>query len=183
MGHLGQSTEITTIQDKEIVLTSSDGHTFKMKVTDLAEAVRQVMPVATSEKSGLMSANDRKQSERFSFFSDTLERKVIKLCSNTKNSFSGILKLFYYRNESTSISEFNVYVNSYKTTNMSSFIQVKQTAGSLSCPVFRDNNYFYLVIDGTYKNIFINVERVLYGSLDPSYEDVDISTLTPVTLS
>lgn len=56
MGHLGQGTPITTVQDKEIVLTASDGQTFKMKVTDLAEAVRQVMPVATVGGNGLQSS-------------------------------------------------------------------------------------------------------------------------------
>lgn len=57
MGHLGQSTPISTVQDKEIVLTGSDGHTFKMKIADLAEAVRQVMPIATQEQNGLMNKN------------------------------------------------------------------------------------------------------------------------------
>lgn len=52
--NLGNSTRITTVQDKEIVLTGSDGHTFKMKIADLAEAVRQVMPVATNIANGLM---------------------------------------------------------------------------------------------------------------------------------
>lgn len=56
MGHLGQSTPITTVQDKEIVLTASDGHTFKMKIADLAEAVRQVMPVATNNTNGLINS-------------------------------------------------------------------------------------------------------------------------------
>lgn len=55
MGHLGEGTQITTVQDKEIVLTASNGQHFKMKITDLAEAVRQVMQVVTSENNGLMS--------------------------------------------------------------------------------------------------------------------------------
>lgn len=55
--HLGESTPITTVQDKEIVLTSVDGQNFRMKIADLAEAVRQVMPVATSEMNGMMSSN------------------------------------------------------------------------------------------------------------------------------
>lgn len=54
MGHLGQGTPITTVLDKEVVLTGSDGQTFKMNVTDLAEAVRQVMRVATKNTSGLI---------------------------------------------------------------------------------------------------------------------------------
>ena len=55
MGHLGESAPITTVEDKEVVLTGSDGQLFKMKLADLTEAVRQVMPMATSDKNGLMS--------------------------------------------------------------------------------------------------------------------------------
>lgn len=55
MATLGDGTPITTVQDKEIVLTATNGEYFKMKIADLAEAVRQVMPVATPEKDGLMS--------------------------------------------------------------------------------------------------------------------------------
>ena len=54
MGHLGQGTSITTVQDKEIVLTSTTGQMFKMNITDLAEAVRQVMLVATPNREGLV---------------------------------------------------------------------------------------------------------------------------------
>lgn len=59
MGHLGNSTPITTVQDKEVLLTDSKGQNFKIKLSNLAEAVRQVMPVATSDKNGLMSISDR----------------------------------------------------------------------------------------------------------------------------
>lgn len=55
MTHLGQSTEITTVQDKDIVLTSTTGQPFRMKVADLAEAIRQVMPVVSMTNNGLMS--------------------------------------------------------------------------------------------------------------------------------
>ena len=54
MAKLSDGASITTVQDKEIVLTGTDGQFFKMKITDLAEAVRQVMQVATSENNGLM---------------------------------------------------------------------------------------------------------------------------------
>lgn len=53
MGHLGEGTEITTVEDKEIVLTATNGQHFRMKIADLAEAMRQVMPEATSEQKGL----------------------------------------------------------------------------------------------------------------------------------
>lgn len=66
MGHLGQGVEITTIQDNEIVLTASNGQHFRMKIADLAEAVRQVMPVATTEKNGLMGTSDRNRNRIFS---------------------------------------------------------------------------------------------------------------------
>lgn len=54
--HLGNSTPIATVQDKEILLTSDTGQTFKMKLSDLAEAIRLTIPTATSEKNGLMSS-------------------------------------------------------------------------------------------------------------------------------
>lgn len=58
MATLGDGTPITTVEDKEIVLTSVDGQYFRMKIADLAEAVRQVMPVATSESNGLLDRLD-----------------------------------------------------------------------------------------------------------------------------
>lgn len=54
MGHLGQGTQITTVEDKEIVLTSVDGQHFRMQVSDLAEAIRKVMRVATNNTNGLI---------------------------------------------------------------------------------------------------------------------------------
>ena len=57
MGHLGDSDKITTVQDKEILLTDNKGQTFKMKASDLAEAVRQVMSVATVENNGLLASS------------------------------------------------------------------------------------------------------------------------------
>lgn len=55
MGHLGQSTPITTVGDKEIVLTASNGQNFRMKVADLAEAVRLNMQSADESISGLLT--------------------------------------------------------------------------------------------------------------------------------
>ena len=55
--NLGESTPITTVQNEEIVLTGSDGQTFRMKVADLSEAIRQVMPEVSVESNGLMSKN------------------------------------------------------------------------------------------------------------------------------
>ena len=57
MATLGDGKNITTVGDKEIVLTSITGEQFKMKIADLAEAVRQVMPVATAEKNGLLASS------------------------------------------------------------------------------------------------------------------------------
>ncbi len=55
MATLGDGKSITTVGDKEIVLTSITGEQFKMKITDMAEAVRQVMSTVTKDKNGLMS--------------------------------------------------------------------------------------------------------------------------------
>lgn len=55
MAHLGQSIGITTVKEEEIVLTGSDGQTFKIKMADLTEAIREVMPVSTNNQKGLAS--------------------------------------------------------------------------------------------------------------------------------
>lgn len=57
MPTLGDGAQITTVEDKEIVLTATNGQYFRMKIADLAEAVRQVMPVVTSVGNGLMEKN------------------------------------------------------------------------------------------------------------------------------
>lgn len=56
MGHLGDSTPITTVEGEEILLTDSQGQTFKIKASDLAEAMRKVMPVATLKENGVMES-------------------------------------------------------------------------------------------------------------------------------
>lgn len=89
MGHLGQGTEITTVQDKEIVLTSIDGHNFRMKIDDLAEAVRKVMKDATVDSSGLMPASFF--GKRKSGFSSAKNRLLIDYTTTSIVSFGLII--------------------------------------------------------------------------------------------
>ena len=55
MAKLSDGDIITTINNEEIVLTDADGKQLRMEKSFLAEAVRQVMREASSERKGLMN--------------------------------------------------------------------------------------------------------------------------------
>ena len=107
MAHLGQSTEITTVQSEEVVLTGTDGQTFKMKVADLSEAIRQVMPVATMLGNGLMSSVDKS--------------KKINIYFNDNNNDGNLVRTNMARN-SPSMFVFKITFNSYNQTGPSAII-------------------------------------------------------------
>lgn len=53
INHLGNCDRVTTINNEDVVLTDSEGKRFKINKVDLAEVIRQVMPVATYGIKGL----------------------------------------------------------------------------------------------------------------------------------
>ena len=54
MANLGQSEKITTVNNEEVIFTTSDGQPLRMNKSDLAEVIRQAMTVVTTNKNGLM---------------------------------------------------------------------------------------------------------------------------------
>lgn len=105
--NLGESTPITTVQDKEVVLTSTTGQTFRMKVTDLAESIRQVMPVATTIDNGLMSSVDKS--------------KKINIYFNDNNNNGSLIRTNIARN-SPSMFMFKITFNSYNSLGPSDIL-------------------------------------------------------------
>ena len=55
MGKLNEGTQIKSIKDEYVLLTDPNGQQLYIKLLDLAEAVRSVMPVVTSDNNGLMN--------------------------------------------------------------------------------------------------------------------------------
>mgnify|MGYP007087052098 CR=1 FL=1 len=57
MGKLNEAAQVNTINDEYITLINSDGHPLRINKTDLAEIIRENMPVATQVQKGLLDAN------------------------------------------------------------------------------------------------------------------------------
>ena len=66
MGKLNETTQVNTIGSEFVLLTDSNGLPVRISKNNLAEAVRNVMSEATTEKNGLKPANEVRMEKRLS---------------------------------------------------------------------------------------------------------------------
>ena len=63
---LNEAPQVNTINNEYVLLTDSNGLPIRIKVTDLAEAIRNVMSTVTSDKNGLVSSLQLAENGSFS---------------------------------------------------------------------------------------------------------------------
>lgn len=176
---LNEATQVNSINNEYITLMDANGSPLKINKADLAEVIRDNMPVATTDKNGLYS----KSYIAKAFTTSSTNSKVIKLFSCKKSGFSGKISLLFRRSELDIISEFSVYSNTYQTLERISDIEIYRRAGNHSNIAFyRDEEYVYAYIPSNYYYLYCKLEFLFVGKLILEVAEVDISTLTKIPL-
>lgn len=176
---LNEATQVNSINNEYITLMDANGSPLKINKADLAEVIRDNMPVTTTNKNGLY---DKSYVAKV-FATSSTNTKLIKLFSCQKSGFSGKLSLLFRRSESGVISEFSIYANSYQTIEKISDIEIYRRAGSHSNITFyRDEEYVYAYIPSDYYYLYCKLEFLFVGKLILEVAEVDISTLTKIPL-
>ncbi len=176
---LNEATQVNSINNEYITLMDANGSPLKINKADLAEVIRDNMPVATTDKNGLYS----KSYIAKAFTTSSANSKLIKLFSCKKSGFSGKICLLFRRSESGVISEFSIYSNAYHTLDRISDIEIYRRAGNHSNIAFyRDEEYVYAYMPSNYYYFHCKLEFLFVGKLILEVAEVDISTLTKIPL-
>nr|DAE72368.1 MAG TPA: hypothetical protein [Caudoviricetes sp.] len=176
---LSEAPQVDSINSEYITLMDANGSPLKINKADLAEVIRNNMPVATTDKNGLYG----KSYVAKVFATSSTNTKLIKLFSCKKSRFSGKISLLFRRSESGVISEFSIYSNAYLTLERVSDIEIYRRAGNHSNIAFyRDEEYVYAYMPSSYYYLYCKLEFLFVGELILEVTEVDISTLTKIPL-
>lgn len=144
MGKLNEAAQVNTINDEYITLINSDGHPLRINKTDLAEIIRENMPVATQVQKGLLDAN----SDRF------VKGKGLRIieksaCIKLYSAVSQTAVVAFITTGRIEGSSCGVYLLSFSIAS----------TGSFSCNLKKVNSgasaKFYYVKDGNQVSIYL----------------------------
>lgn len=176
---LNEAAQVNTVNNEYVTLINDNGNLLKINKVDLAEVIRNNIPVATTDKNGLYG----KSYVAKVFTTSSTNSKVIKLFSCKKSGFSGKISLLFRRSELDIISEFSVYSNTYQTLERISDIEIYRRAGNHSNITFyRDEEYVYAYMPSDYYYLYCKLEFLFVGELILEVTEVDIRTLTKIPL-
>ena len=155
----------------------------KIQITDadVVEQVRGSLPIATTNKSGLYNQEYVTKSLQTA----ELPNKLIKLFSCKRYGFSGKVTVLFRRGESTDISEFSIYSNSYKNVEGMSIINIyKRSGGAQNIKFYHDGGYVYAYIGAAYHIIYCKLDFIFSGKfIWEEQTGIDISTLTEISFT
>lgn len=139
-----------------------------------------LLPVESTDNNGLAD----KRYSRFYNYTGTSD-SLIKICSITRNGFSGRISLLFGRNEEgKELSLFNIYVHSWVTNTTLATISIIRDHGShTNIKFYKDESSLYAYCGDTYHSLSFHAEEIVANS--PNFSvvaDYDISNFTEIPI-
>lgn len=139
-----------------------------------------LLPVESTDYNGLAD----KRYSRFNNYTVT-SASLIKICSITKNGFSGRISLLFGRNEENrDLALFNIYVHSWITTETLAAISIIREHGShTNIKFYKDASSLYAYCRDSYHVFSFHAEEIVGNS--PNFAvvaDYDIANLTEIPI-